>query len=361
LIIDTHCHLALTRRKADDSIERFSFEPQGARAFSGYDSYLSDRMLGSILWRFLRWKLGIDGRLKPGEEMDAAIIKMNERHLLDAPSVDRFVLLAFDEYHTADGEAVGPSRPGGGNGSDMYSSNSFVRHFCRQHPEKLLFCASIHPYRSGALEALEEVNEAGAVMIKWLPVHQNIDARDERVAAFMRRAGELNLPMLIHYGSEMALRRNHRDQMNPAPMLELLGRLKGEGRLPTVIIAHVAAWAVPWSVGPHARRVIDALLHQFADDPVYADISALTNKPGAITHIRRRPELHDKLVYASDFPIPPGLWGFPWLWPKSGRIKASPSWPEQTYRLIQALGFDESIFKRGYDILRHRIESPTRP
>jgi hypothetical protein len=359
VIIDTHCHLALTRHKADDSIERFSFEPQGARGFAGYDSYMSDRMIGSTLWRFLRWKLGIDGRLKPGEELDAAIIKMNERHLLGTSCVDRFVMLAFDEYHTADGEAVGPSRPGGGVGSDLYSSNSFVRHVCRQFREKLLFCASIHPYRPGALEALEEVNEAGAVMIKWLPVHQNIDAADERVAAFMRRAGELNLPMLIHYGSEMALRRNHPDQRNPAPMLELLGRLKEEGRLPPVIIAHVAAWAVPWSVGPYARRLTDALLHQFADDPVYADISALTNKPWAIMHLLRRTELHRKLVYASDFPIPPGLWGFPWLWPRYDRIKASPSWPEQTYRLIQALGFDGSIFQRGYDILRHRIEAPT--
>jgi predicted TIM-barrel fold metal-dependent hydrolase len=356
LIVDLHCHVALSGRKLEPGIERFGFEPGGAQAHPGYDSYMSTRMLGNILWRFIRFKLGIPAGLRPGDELDEAVSAANERHLLDTPSVDRFVLLAFDEYHTAQGDPVGPILHRGQVGSDMYTSNSFMRHLCARHPEKFLFGASLHPYRSGALDALEEVHAAGAVLVKWLPVHQNIDPTDARVEAFVRRAGELAMPLLIHYGSELALRNNHRDQKNPVPMFDLLERIKRDGRLGPIIIAHVAAAGMPWNIGPYSRATIDALLRRFSDDPVYADISALTNKPRLLLHLLHRPALHRKLVYASDFPIPPATWGFPFLLAGKRRyVKAHPSWAEQTYRVVESLGFPSSVLQRGHEILRHRL------
>ena len=357
LIIDVHCHLALSGRKLEPGIERFSFEPAGAQAHRGYDSYMSPRMLGSILWQFIRWRLGIPARQRYGDEFDEAILTANERHLLDTPSVDRLVLLAFDEYHTAAGAPVGPIAHRGQVGSDMYTSNSFTRHMCARHADKFLFGASLHPYRPGALSALEEVHAAGAVLIKWLPVHQNIDPADARVEAFVRRAGELAMPLLIHYGSELALRNNHRGQQNPMPMFDLLEKIKRNGRLGPIIIAHVAAAGMPWSIGPYSRATIDALLRRFPDDPVYADISALTNKPRLLKHLLRRSELHHKLVYASDFPIPPAAAGFPFLLAgKRGYIMAHPSWVERTYRIIESLGFPSSVLGRGHEILRHRLK-----
>ena len=45
MIIDTHCHVGYSAWKADAAIPRFSFEPAGAQANPGYDSYFSPRVL----------------------------------------------------------------------------------------------------------------------------------------------------------------------------------------------------------------------------------------------------------------------------------------------------------------------------
>ena len=64
MIIDTHCHVGYSAWKVDAAIPRFSFEPAGAQANPGYDSYFSPRVLrkwGLICrWWFARKALGVD-------------------------------------------------------------------------------------------------------------------------------------------------------------------------------------------------------------------------------------------------------------------------------------------------------------
>lgn len=355
MIVDVHCHLGLSARRVLDGVERFSFEPDGARGRPGFDSYMSNRMLGGLLWRYIRFRFGIDRRLPPGDALDEAILARNEAHLLGAPGIDRFVLLAFDEYHHADGTAVGPLPSRGQRGSDLYTSNSLCAHVAAGRPEKYLFGASVHPYRPDALEALDEVHRAGAVLVKWLPVHQNIDARDDRVAAFVAAAGRLAMPMLIHYGGEMALSANHRDQENPGPMFDLLERVRAAGPIPPVIIAHLATTSLPFQRPEFYTATVDALLRRFADDPVYADVSALTQRGWWLRRALREKPLHRKLVFATDFPILPTTMWFPFrLMGKRGSLR-HPSWPERTLRIMRALGFGEEVMTRGYELVRHRI------
>src|SRR5690606_28695608 len=114
-----------------------------------------------------------------------------------------------------------------------YVSNTYARDLWRRHPLRILFGASIHPYRGcgdkTAVEMLDEVAASGAVLIKWLPLAQNISARDPRTVAFLRRAAELDMPMLIHYGGEKILANNHREHEDPAPLLQTLRELRQEG------------------------------------------------------------------------------------------------------------------------------------
>src|SRR5262245_2932416 len=208
MIVDVHCHVGYSAWKVDPSIPRFPFEPQGAEGHHGFDSYFSPRVLWKwgllCRWWFARNALGVDWRLGVGPALDAQIKPFDERHMLGAKTVDRIVLMAFDEYHTDAGAALGPSPRGGVMGSDLYASNSLVRSICAAHPERFLFGASIHPYRTyegrPATDLLPELKSAGAVLIKWLPLHMNIRAGDPRTIAFLRRAYELKLTMLIHYG-----------------------------------------------------------------------------------------------------------------------------------------------------------------
>jgi hypothetical protein len=147
------------------------------------------------------------------------------------------MLLAFDEYHDDAGRPIGMAEKGQKFGSDLYTSNYLVRAMCRARPDRYLFAGSVHPYRADALGALEELAASGVKLIKWLPIHQNIDAADERTTAFLRRAAELRVPLLIHYGGEMSLSRQHMEFESPVPLLRVLRSLRTSGAMPTVIVA----------------------------------------------------------------------------------------------------------------------------
>lgn len=356
MIIDVHCHVGFSARRVDPFIPRFSFETNGAVASPGFDSYFSPRLLRRWAWRIVgRW-LGVEPRLKPGDELDRQIEAVNEQHWSGATGVDRLVLLAFDEYHDDAGWPLGPSASRRQRGTDLFVSNSLVRILCRARPDRYFFGASIHPYRADATRMLEEVAAGGAVLVKWLPIHQNIRADDPRTVAFLRKAAELSLPLLIHYGGEMSLARQHMEFESPAPLLAVLRQLRADGAMPTVIVAHVATPSFIWQDSAGHRALVDALLGKFAEAPLYADISAL-GAFGRTPWLRRlaaRRELHRKLVFGSDYPIPVML--SRWLCPLDRatrrRIAALPSWIEQAVQLQRAAGFDEGVFHRAGELLR---------
>jgi predicted TIM-barrel fold metal-dependent hydrolase len=356
MVIDVHCHVGLSARRVELSVPRFSFEQDGAAGRPGYDSYFSPRLLKRAAWYFVKRWLKIDPSLPPGETLDVEIEASNERHWSNMPSVDRLVILAFDEYYEDGGRTPGPAATGASKGSDLYVSNSFVRAMCAARPERYLFGASIHPYRPGAIGMLEEVVKSGAVLVKWLPIHQNMNATDSRTVAFLRRAAELNIPMLIHYGGEMSLTKQHREQESVIPMLSVLRRLRAEGKMPTVIVAHAATPSFIWQDKEGHRALIDALVNEFSDAPLYADISALAalGRTHWLRTLARQREVHRKLVWGSDFPIPVLLRSF-WLQVPRGRrteIAGMVSWIEQDYQLKRALGFGDCVFTQAERILR---------
>ena len=356
MVIDVHCHVGLSARRVDRSISRFSFETEGADGSRGYDSYLSPRLLARPAWYFVKRWLKIDPRLPRGDALDRQIEAVNEMHWSSMPSVDRLVLLAFDEYRADDGRVIGPAERGQRRGSDLFTSNSLVRAMCDARPDRYLLGASIHPYRPGACDRLAEVVDAGAALVKWLPIHQNISADDPRTIAFLRRAAELKVPMLIHYGGEMSLSRQHMEFEHPGPMLGVLRALRSEGAMPCVIVAHAATPSFPWQSADGCRQLLDALIGEFADAPLYADISALAafGRTGWLKKLAHRPELHRKLIWGSDYPIPVLTRLFAGAIDRATRrrIAALPSWVEQDIQLKRALGFDDCVFTRAAEILR---------
>ena len=369
MVIDVHCHVGLSARRADPSIPRFSFEPDGARGTPGYDSYLSPRLLKRPAWFFIRRWLGIDAKLGRGDELDVQIEAVNHCHWSQTPSVDRLVLLAFDEYHDDSGRAIGVVERGRAMGSDLYASNSFVRAICAAAPPaqpvssplrgRFLLGGSIHPYRThgehSACDLLEELATAGAVLVKWLPVHQNIGADDPRTVEFLRTAARLGVPMLIHYGGEMSLTPQHKEYEDPRPLLGVLRGLRAEGAMPTVIVAHVATPSFRWQSEHGFEALASALVGEFRDAPLYADISALAafGRTLWLRRIADMPELHDKLVWGSDFPVPLMLRSFRRVLGRRARrdIAALPSWIEQDIRLKRAVGYPEGVFTRAAQIL----------
>jgi hypothetical protein len=314
---------------------------------------------GLLLRPFRGRLLGLKGPLAPGAELDAAVERFYDRHFSKAQGVDRLVLLAFDEYHDNQGQAIGPARHRWRRGSDLYVSNSLVRAICGARPDRYLLGGSIHPYRAqGSRDAcamLEELAAAGAVLVKWLPIHQNIRADDPRAVTFLRTAARLGIAMLIHYGGEMTLSRQHMELESPRALLDVLRKLRDQGAMPTTIVAHAATPSVGvFGAGNH-RMLIEAMLGEFADDPLYADISALAalGRTRWLRRLARRTEMHHKLVWGSDFPVPVMVWPFRRMLSQDQYrdIITAESWIERDLRLKRAVGFDEQVFTRAAKIL----------
>jgi hypothetical protein len=125
--------------------------------------------------------------------------------------------------------------------------------------------------------------------------------------------------------------------------------------MPTVIVAHAATPSFIWQSAKGCKALFEALLGEFSDAPLYADISALAAF-GRTTWLRRlakRRELHRKLVYGSDYPIPPLVHSFWMSLPFAAlrEIRAASSWIEQDIRLKRALGYQECVFTQAAELL----------
>lgn len=337
------------------SASPFSFED------GPWEAFFSPPLLRRFPQPVMHYLLGTD----PHDDItaiDAAIERFLLNHMLGASSVDRVVVLAFDAYHTAAGSALGPARVTGAPGTHLYVSNTYVHDLCRRHPARLWFGASIHPYRPRAIEALDEVAQSGAVLVKWLPLAQHIDAADPRSVAFLEHAARIAMPMLIHYGGEVALPTANANLANPGPLLETLRRLRSRGVFPTTIIAHAATPSFrPFGRDRYFEALVAAMLGEFHDEPLYADLAGLAtlNRARWLRMLLGRPELHRKLIHGSDFPVPT----FPLLFRRAlgtafGMVARCPSWIERDYQLKRHLGFPSHVFTRFGEILA-RLGRPT--
>jgi predicted TIM-barrel fold metal-dependent hydrolase len=139
--------------------------------------------------------------LEKGRDTDDALMARAIRTIDDA-SIDGVVCLALDHVWRADGS---PDR----DASDFWVANEYILHLRERLPSKVLFGASVHPYRSDFEERVLECVERGAVLLKWLPSAQQFSLADPKVRraleflATARRGAPL--PLLLHVGVEYAV------------------------------------------------------------------------------------------------------------------------------------------------------------
>src|SRR4051794_27942422 len=135
---------------------------------------VSAKLRKSFLFRFVRWRLGITA--DRGEAFERQAEAKLVETVRGATPIEAAVVLAFDAVHDAEGNPD-PER------THLHVSNDYVAELTGRHPE-LLFGASVHPYRKDAIAELERCVERGAVLLKWLPIVQDINPADERCLPF---------------------------------------------------------------------------------------------------------------------------------------------------------------------------------
>lgn len=304
---------------------------------------MSDRLRRSLPFRFMRWRLRLKG-------YDASTECQLAQRLLDVidgtEQLDAAVVLAFDAVHDRDGRMDEAN-------THLYVTNDYVIELARKHP-KVLFGASVHPYRKDAVAEIERCVRAGAVLLKWLPIVQNFDPSDDHCIPVYEALAHYRLPLLSHTGGEKSL-----PTLNEAvadPMLLTTALKRGV----TVIAAHCGTRSSPHETDyvPHFVRLA------MEYENCYGDTAAL-NLPTrwyAWETLLRHPTVRGKLVHGSDWPIP--------AFPPLGQIHPATclqlmregNWMRRDVLIKQRLGLEAEYWHRAAKLLRlPPVDAAARP
>ncbi len=243
-------------------------------------------MLKSPLFRFLLWK----HQLSPNDSSLA-----NRKYIQDlldelraSRHVQQAVLLAMDGVYTTDGRINHQA-------TEFLISNDYVLQQAKDNPNDFLAGVSINPQRIDAIEELHRCAEAGAILVKVLPNSQQFNPSQSRYQKFYRELAKLGLPLLSHVGYEFSLMGKDQSVGDPNRLRTALE----EGA--TVIAAHACSYGLMMY-----EKFYPTLLEFVNHYPnFYADISALTlpNRLGMLLKLRHDPEIFDRLIFGTDYPL----------------------------------------------------------
>jgi uncharacterized protein len=304
----------------------------------GSGSWTAPGFQRRITFRLLRRLYGISAE-QARESVDQDWVRILGS-LVRTSGLDRAVALGFDGVYRADGSLDHDA-------SQMMIPPGWVFEACRREPGTLLPGPSINPGRADALERLEEAVALGAVLLKWLPAVQAIDPSDRRHLPFYRIMRAAELPLLVHSGGrEVTFREVERRFQG----LELLRLPLEEGV--KVIVAHSGA-PVHYSRDRNQIPLLREMLRRYPH--LWVDNSGMAN-PSRFLHLQRfalDPEIRDRTLYGSDFPVPASPVYF------AGRLGARRTWRLQRIRnplrrdleIKRSLGYDDASETRATRVL----------
>jgi predicted TIM-barrel fold metal-dependent hydrolase len=295
--------------------------------------FMSQRLLKSPGFRYMRWKFGLVGNDAATERALAAILS---RTLDQTPQLDAIVLLAFDAVFDRDGRLDEPN-------THLYVTNDYVIELAEQD-RRILFGASVHPFRKDAVAEIERCVRHGAVLMKWLPIVQGFDPTDPLCIPFYEALAHFDLPLLSHTGTENALPNLNPDVADPMLLKPALDRgVK-------VIMAHCGSRLLPWE--PDFTGNFIQLAREY--EHCYGDTAAMNvpNRWYALEVGAKDPVVRGKLIHGSDWPIipvpPPRKLG----WGETFNLLGDSNWLRRDLLIKKQLDFDDAYWQRAAKVLK---------
>ncbi len=166
---------------------------------------------------------------------------------------------------------------------------------------------STNPLRPDALDLIDKYHELGFKGAKFLQNYWGVDTREDRFIPYFEKLKSKNLPLIVHVGSE-----NSVHSFKECESIEMLDQPLQIGV--TTICAHMALSYTPlgilkaFSQNPkHFSDSYHQLLKMLSyHDNLYADVSAILTPVRAkvLAHLSKEKEIHHKLLFGTDFPVP---------------------------------------------------------
>ncbi len=248
--------------------------------------FISPKLLKSPLFRFLLWKHDLSPALP--QESNRKYLDHLLAELRASRHVQKAVLLGMDGFYDQTGLLNRQH-------TEFLISNDYVLKTAQAYPDVFLAGPSINPQREDAIEEVHRCADAGAVLVKVLPNAQQFNPANPDYKSFYRALADRNLPLLSHIGYEFSLAGKDQSLGDPDRLRTALD----EGV--TVIAAHACSYGLMF------YEKFLPTLHDFVQryPNFYADISALTlpNRLKMLLYLKRHPELHDRLLFGTDYPL----------------------------------------------------------
>ena len=281
---------------------------------------ISRRMLRSPLFRFLCWKH--DLHIEDAPRANQKYVDDLLAELRSSRYVGRAVLLGMDGVYDSNGWLDLSN-------TEFLISNEYVLNVAKAHPTEFWPGVSINPQRRDAIDELDRCVQAGARLVKVLPNAQWFDPGNRQYVPFYRRLAGHRIPLLSHVGYEFSLIGRDQSAGDPGKLRVALD----EGV--TVIAAHGCSYGLIFY--ERYYRTFLELVRQYPN--FFTDVSALTlpNRFRMLLRLRRHPDVHDRLLFGTDYPLP---------------VFHGPCWGRVPIRALGAIIRTTNRFDRQYLILK---------
>lgn len=282
-------------------------------------------------------------------------IQRVKKHMLgvikESKYVGKSVLLALDQVYDESGHVRRDK-------TNLHVPNSYLARLAKEN-DRVLFGASVHPYRSDWEDELNFCLANKAVLCKWLPSAQQINPSNPKCDRFFQKLAESCLPLLCHTGPEGSIPPfdGASQKLNKPKLLR-----KALDAGVAVIAAHCALPLLPPPLGNDSDfQELLALVNEAENRSwkLYADLSAicLGSRNFYIDKVKEQIPAR-RLVFGSDYPIPimdfseephlnPGHWMKHFL-----KTLFTKNPLDKNYFLIRNMEFDEAVFYNALHILK---------
>ena len=258
-----------------------------------------DRFYDKLAIRFFAKKFGMDPKALMKNPYEAYVEGLTN-NARTSQHVKKMVLFGVDERVDDAGNCVHKD-------ITVCASNDDLLAVYEKHPDVVIPFFSINPQRPDALELIDKYVALGFKGAKFLQNYWNVDTSEVRYRPYFEKLAALNLPLIVHVGNESSIH-----SYKACETLEMLDAPLAVGV--TVIAAHMAlsyetlGLRKMFSKNPkYFNEEYFRLLEMLKEhDNLYADISALLTpiRAKALRHLSQEYEVHDKLLFGTDFPVP---------------------------------------------------------
>lgn len=258
-----------------------------------------DRFYDKLALYFFAKKFGMNPKAlsrDPYGEYTRALVES----VRGSKHVDKIVLFGVDARVDEVGETMHKD-------ITVCATNEDVAALYRGNEDVIIPFFSINPKRPDALDLIDRYADAGFRGSKFLQNYWGVDTREARYRPYFDKLAQRGLPLIVHVGSESSVH-----SFKSCESIEMLNQPLEAGV--NVICAHMALSYDPlkiwraFSKNPkHFNDEYYLLLDMLKKYPnLYADISALLTPVRAkvLRHLSQQEEVHHKLLFGTDFPVP---------------------------------------------------------